>query len=241
MGTVLLVIVGLVALFLELSAPGLGIGGLISGLCAVLFFWSRVSGGTSGWLEIILFAAGAVFLLTELFVIPGWGLPGLLGLGLIVGSVFLAGQDFVMPRTDRQWNQFLTSALTLASTGFIFFVLAVFITRRLGTLPFFNRLLLAPVPSPEGELGGMAKEPETSRLISGRQPDIAVGDWGHAESLLRPAGRAVFAGRSLDVVSDGAFVEQGQQIKVIEIQGNRIVVTQSDDVGMNSTVQRGDS
>ena len=60
-------------------------------------------------------------------------------------------------------------------------------------------------------------------------PHVSVGDWGKAETLLRPAGRAVFAGRSFDVVSDGAFVEPGQQVKVIDIQGNRIMVAPIDD------------
>ena len=241
LGTVLLIIVGMVALFLELSAPGLGVGGLISGLCAVLFFWSRVLGGTSSWLEIILFTAGAVFLLMELFVIPGWGLPGLVGLALMVGSIFLAGQDFVMPRTDRQWNQFLTSAVTLTCTAVVFAVLAVFITKRLGSLPVFNRLLLAPVPSPEGELSSAAIAVQPVSPDGTPHPEVSIGDRGHAESLLRPAGRAVFSGSSFDVVSDGAFIEQGQQIKVIDVQGNRIVVALIGEVGMNSTVRGSDS
>ena len=56
--TGLLILVGLIAFFAELSAPGIGFGGLLAGLCAALFFWSRFLGGTSTWLEIVLFAAG---------------------------------------------------------------------------------------------------------------------------------------------------------------------------------------
>ena len=70
--TGLLVIIGLIALYIEFSAPGLGAGGLVAGLCAVLFFWSRFFSGTSGWLEVILFVAGLVFIAMEIFVIPGF-------------------------------------------------------------------------------------------------------------------------------------------------------------------------
>ena len=40
----------------------------------------------------------------------------------------------------------------------------------------------------------------------------------------------VFAGRSFDVVSDGAFIEPGHQVKVIDIQGNRIMVAAVEEV-----------
>ncbi|NUQ63558.1 MAG: peptidase, partial [Pirellulales bacterium] len=50
--TGLLFVVGLVALYIEFSAPGISIGGLTAGLCFTLFFWSRFMGGTAGWLEV---------------------------------------------------------------------------------------------------------------------------------------------------------------------------------------------
>ncbi len=233
-GTGLLVVIGLVALYIELSAPGVGAGGLIAGLCAALFFWSRFLGGTSTWLEIILFLAGVVFLMMELFVIPGWGISGLLGLLFIVGSVIMASQDFVVPQTSRQWNQFLTSALMLMCSGFIVFIAAAYITKKMGHLPLFNKMILAPPPS-DAEYAAKSK---SAKPIPTPHPDVSVGDWGKTESLLRPAGRAIFAGRSFDVVSDGAFIEPNRQVKVIAIQGNRIVVASIDDDDLSDTVHR---
>lgn len=217
--TGLLLVIGLIALLTELSAPGIGVGGLIAGLCAVLFFWSRFLGGTSGWLEVVLFAAGLVFLMMELFVIPGWGVSGIMGLLLTVCSIFMASQDFVMPSGSRQWNQFLTSALMLACSGALFGIAAVFVIKHFGHIPIFSRLMLSPPENDEST-------DETAVGKPGRveHPIVSVGDWGHAESLLRPAGRARFAGRSVDVVSDGEFIEPGSQVKVLDIQGNRIVV-----------------
>ena len=219
--TGLLIIVGLIALYVELSAPGIGIGGLLAGLCALLFFWSRFFGGTSGWLEVLLFVAGVTFVLFEIFIIPGFGIPGATGLFLMLASVVLASQDFVFPTTADQWNQSLTTMVTLALSGCVFIVAAVFITKRLGSIPIFNQLVLNPTEqnseqSKDNEGSGKT-DPQT-------HPHVSVGDWGKTESPLRPAGRAMFAGRSVDVVSDGSFVDRGLQVKVTKISGNIITV-----------------
>lgn len=216
--TGLLILVGLIALFSELSAPGIGVGALIAGLCAALFFWSRFLGGTSTWLEIVLFAAGMTFLLMEFFVIPGWGVFGIMGLMLMVASVFMASQDFVVPSNTRQWNQFLTSLMVLMCSSVLFCIAAAVIIRNIGHIPIFSKLVLAP---PVEEVGDL----KSDKPVPSEHPSISVGDWGLAESLLRPAGRAIFADRSFDVVSDGEFIDPGTQVRVVNIQGNRIVVS----------------
>ena len=228
--TALLVIVGLIALYAELSAPGIGVGGLIAGLCAALFFWSRFMGGTSGWLEVVLFLAGLTFLAFELFIIPGFGVAGIMGLLLIVGSALMASQDFVIPKTNFQANQVATNMLMLLCSGAVFLVAAVFISKRLGKIPVFNRLILASSPGDDLIDNTAAKLNEDGKPVPSAHPDVSVGDWGTTESLLRPAGRAKFNRVSFDVVSDGSFIDAGAPVKVVEISGNRIVVTEVDDL-----------
>ena len=220
--TGVLIVVGLLALYLELCAPGLGVGGVISVLCGALFFWSRFFAGTADMLELILFLSGLAFLMLELFVIPGWGVSGFLALLFMCASVILAGQDFVVPSNDSEWAAFITQALTVLCSGLAVMVGAVVITSKLGKLPVFNRLIL----NPEIDGGANAtdgKDPN-GKPTPTEHPIVSVGDWGQSESLLRPAGRALFAGRSIDVVSDGAFIEPNQPVKVVEIRGNRVVV-----------------
>ena len=239
--TGLLVIIGLIALYVELSAPGIGVGGLIAGLCAALFFWSRFMGGTSGWLEVVLFLAGVTFLVFELFIIPGFGFPGIMGLLLIVASVLMASQDFVIPRTNIQANQFATNMLMLLCSGAVFLVAAVFISKRLGSIPIFNRLILASAP---GDTLSTSQEPKLSeegKPLPTAHPKVSVGDWGTSESLLRPAGRAKFNRVSFDVVSDGSFIDAGKPIKVVDISGNRIVVAEVEDLLPETTYPETDS
>ena len=223
--TALLVIVGLISLYIELSAPGLGLGGLLAGLCAALFFWSRFVGGTAGWLEVILFVAGLAFVLMELFVLPGFGVSGITGLILLLASVVMAMQDFVIPGNDAQWKE-LTQTLGIVLGSFcVFLVGAAIVSKRLGSIPILGGLALKP---PE-ERGEELVDKETGKRTPQPHPLVSVGDWGVSESLLRPAGRAVFNGRSIDVVSDGSFVSPGVQIRVVNISGNRVLVEQIDE------------
>ncbi len=233
--TGLLIIIGLLATYLELSAPGIGVGGLIALMCAALFFWSRFLGGTADWLEAILFMGGVAFLMMEVFVIPGWGFAGIIGLFMMFASVIMAGQDFVLPSNDRQWAEFVTTTLVILCSGAVVILGAALITKKLGSIPIFNRLVLQP--DGPGQDQSSPKLDDQGKPIPTSHPLVSVGDWGKSESLLRPAGRAIFAGRSIDVVSDGSYIEPDRQVKVVEIQGNRIVVVEVED-DLSATVAR---
>jgi membrane-bound serine protease (ClpP class) len=139
-------------------------------------------------------------------------------------SAIMASQNFVLPSTDREWNTLLTSLAVLLGSTLAVLVLASYITRRLGSIPIFNRLVLVG-PT---ESGSVEIDKASGKPIAPSYPIVSVGDWGVSESVLRPAGRARFGRNIIDVVSDGSFVEKGRQIRVIEIEGNRIVVTEVD-------------
>ena len=221
--TGLLFIVGLVGLYIEFSSPGIGIGGLLAALCFGIFFWSHYLGGTAGWLELVLFAAGVAFVLVEIFIIPGFGVPGISGVLLIIVSLVMACQDTLIPRTPREWATFSVTLQTLFVAGAVFLLIAYFLNSRLRMIPVLNRIMLPP-PGPDGRID--------SERVAGNAPANAagpsVGDRGTALSLLRPAGKADFAGRRLDVVTDGDFIEKGRKIEIVEISGSRIVVIPAD-------------
>ncbi len=221
--TVILVVVGLLALYLEFSAPGIGIGSGIAGVSALLFFWSRFLGGTADWLEVVLFLAGLAFLLLELFVIPGWGVSGLLGLIMLCASLVMAGQDFVVPQSAYQWNQMITSLLVVLTSAMLFVLGAIIITKKIGRIPVFNQLVLVPPGS--GIETASASGDKPNKPLPPAHPWVSVGDWGRTDSPLRPAGRVSFSGRSIDVISNGDFIERGTNVKVISIQGSTIVVS----------------
>ena len=228
--TGLLFVVGLIALYMELSAPGISIGGLVALLCFVLFFWSRFLGGTADLLEVLLFLTGVAFLAIELFLIPGFGVAGILGLLLMVGSVLMASQRFLIPHTPRQMQALSSSLVVVTCSSAVFLTAAAWLTRHFGTLPILNRLVLRPAPNTaDAGTAGKADGDKSRSTAAATADGVAVGDWAVAVSALRPAGKVRIGHRVLDVVTDGTFVDAGRQVRVIEIQGNEIVVRDVDD------------
>lgn len=217
--TALLFIIGGIAIYLEFTAPGIGVGALIAGLCFALFFWSHFLGGTAGWLEVILFICGIAFLAMELFVIPGFGVAGIAGVVLMGVSVLMASQNFIIPQNPFQTATLQTNLLVMAGSGIAFLAGAFFLGKYMGYLPVVSSLMLAPPSSPSVEA---SKDPEKG--VTAAHPIVAVGDWGVAESILRPAGKARFGERTVDVVADGSYIEADKQVKVVEISGNRVLV-----------------
>jgi membrane-bound serine protease (ClpP class) len=218
--TGVLFVVGLIALYFELSSPGIGFGALLAGLCFALFFWSRFLGGTAEWLELVLFAAGVVFLLIEILVLPGFGLAGIAGILLIFVSLMMAMQGFAIPETRRQMVIFANSMGVLAVSGVAFAIAAYLLRRHLGTLPVLNQLLLKP-PEP-ARAGGLSGDADAQAGPEGAGP--GVGDRGIAHTALRPAGKGRFGDRYVNVVTDSEFVKAGAAIQIMEFRGGRMYV-----------------
>jgi membrane-bound ClpP family serine protease len=68
-------------------------------------------------------------------------------------------------------------------------------------------------------------------LTVAQELNLSVGDVGRAESVLRPAGRAVFKDRSVNVVSDGSYIEADESVKIVRISGNIIQVASDNNDG----------
>jgi len=217
----LLLTIAFVAMYAELHAPGIGVGGFTAAICFLLYFWSHHLGGTAGWLEIMLFVAGVSCLLLEVFVLPGFGIFGLGGGCLVLASVILATQTFIVPHNAYQYGQLQRSLLSIAGAG-VAVVAAVLLLRRwLPQAPLFNRLFLNP---PVGDEAQQISRRETLVNLGGIDPEDFLGTEGTATTQLTPGGKARFGDMLVDVITDGDVVARGTKIEVVELQGNRVVV-----------------
>lgn len=229
--SVLLIIIGLVALYVELASPGISVGGLIAGLCFALFFWSHFMGGTSGWLEVILFLSGVVFLAMEIFVIPGWGVSGVTGIVLMIASLVLASQTFIVPTSGYEARHLVYGLGTVMGAVTAFVVVAMVLSKHMGSLPIFNRLILKPPSADEDEQDEVLEDEDQAEGKKGGHAPAEyfhpqVGDYGVADSPLRPAGKVRFGEEYVDVVTEGTFVEAGSRVRVIKVHGNVVTVRQ---------------
>ena len=202
----------------EMSAPGLGLPGFLATLCFVLFFWSQSLGGNADWLEIIMFAVGVVFVFIEIFALPGFGIFGIGGLLMIIVSVVLASQSFLIPRTTQELAQIPYSLLPVLGAGFGVIAGAFAIRKILPNSPYLRRMMLEPRQRIDT---GLEAQSDPEAVVDW---SYLAGEKGVTVTKLYPAGKARIAGRVYDVVSNGQLVDKGEDIFVLEAQGNRIVV-----------------
>ncbi len=211
-----LLFVAFLALMFELMTPGIGLPGFVSAVCFMLFFWAQVLHGTAGTLEILLFVGGLAFLGIELFAIPGFGVFGVGGVVMIISSVILASQTFVIPRNAYQLEQLPQGLFMVIAAGSgVVISLAVF-RRYIHKAPIVSRMMLQP---PAGnELN------ERGRRESLALYDHLLHKRGKTMTPLTPAGKARFGDDYIDVISDGDFIPHGADVYVIETTGTRVVV-----------------
>ncbi|WP_197443248.1 NfeD family protein [Lignipirellula cremea] len=212
----LLLFIGISCLLTELSQPGLSAPGFISFVCFLLFFWSQFLHGTADALEILLFVAGLICLILEMFVVPGVGVFGVGGLFMMVLSIVLVSQTFVIPQNSYQLEQ-LAQSVTIAMAGMAGAGVTLYAIRRfLPHLPFFSHLMLKPA---EGE--ELAERNRREEYISWEH---LLGKRGVTVSRLAPSGKAQFGDDVISVISDSELIPAGVAVTVMEVSGSRVLV-----------------
>ena len=207
----LLLLIGGAGLYIELHTPGVGLGGFVAMVAFIVYFWSQYLHGTAGWLEVMLFLAGVICIAAEIFVLPGFGVLGLGGGLLVIGSLVLASQSFVIPANDYQIRQLQWSLLGILGAAAGIGVVASVARRWLPSAPVFRNVLLAP-PAADGDLD------DSDRLAG------LIGTEGMTTTRLAPAGKARLAGTVYDVTAEGGLIEPGTAVRVVDVRGRRVVV-----------------
>lgn len=206
----LLLLVGGVGLYIEVQTPGLGFGGFIAMVAFIIYFWSQYLNGTSGWLEVMLFLAGVICLAAEIFVVPGIGILGLGGGFLIVASLVLASQSFVLPANSYQVQQLQISLLGILGAGVGVVAFGVVVRRWLPLTPVLRHVLLVP---PERD--------DQNEVVSFEH---LIGKTGVTVTRLAPAGKANIENHLYDVYADDMLIESGTAVQVTAVRSGRIMV-----------------
>lgn len=211
---IVLIIIFIVALFIELAAPGLGVFGATAGVAFLILFGAPFLIGMAQWWDLLLIVLGLLLVAAELFVIPGLGIAGICGaICLFAGLVgtFVSG-DISSPQGQSElWTGLVTTMTAVFGAG----VGVWLVSRHFHSLPLLDQLVLKA----EVRDRGVSRTPEAGLLESmgAAQRALAVGDVGTAHSDLRPAGRAEINGRMVDVKSVGSYIEKGSPIVVVSV------------------------
>ncbi len=147
---------------------------------------------------IILFVVGVALIFAEFFV-PGAVLGGL-GALLVMGSIALG------------WYRFPEYGVIILGGELGAVVLVV----ALGLFLLFK----TPVG---GALVLKAKQDVTAGYADYAQDAALVGQIAKVHTALRPAGSIMFGNKRIDAVSNGTFIDSGKSVRIVEVEGHRVV------------------
>ena len=150
-------------------------------------------------ISLVLFAIGVVLMIVEMH-IPGFGAAGISALVAFALAVILAA--------DTLLKGLVFTAVILLTVAVIVVVFLVLLSHGKLSSKF---ILKAENSGAEG-------------FSSAADRTALVGREGSAQTTLRPAGRALIDGQVFDVVSAGDFIPAGTPVRVLEVNGSRVVV-----------------
>ena len=207
--TSILIMIGFFGLLAEIKSPGWGVPGTAGLIALTLFFGTSYILQLASVIEILMFIIGVALILLEIFVIPGFGIAGISGIILVFASLFfslLGGDPFLdfelVSRAIIQLSISLVLALVLI------FVLAKYLPKT----SIFNKFVLS------------VSEKSVDGFSSHTFAEDLVGAEGIALTTLRPAGTGKINGRRVDVMTESEYVEKGKKIKVLAVDGIRVLV-----------------
>ncbi|HLO42611.1 MAG TPA: ATP-dependent Clp protease proteolytic subunit [Phycisphaerales bacterium] len=217
---VVLIVVFLVGLVLEMIHPGLVAPGSVAALALVLLVAPPLLVGMANWWELAAIGVGILLLAVEVLILPGFGIPGVLGLVLLfVGlvGVFVGPGGGLFPSSTGGRGEMLGGLvmvlLSFVSAGMLIY----FISRNLSSIPMFNRMVLRP-----GGEEDIETNPFEAMAITA--PSISAGAEGVALTPLRPSGKAQFGDRVLDVASSIGYVDGGTPVRIVSADGFQTIV-----------------
>jgi membrane-bound serine protease (ClpP class) len=209
----LLILIIVAGIYFEMQTPGLGFAGLAALVALILYLVPYYLNGLAENWEIIAFFIGIVLIGFEIFVIPGFGVAGISGIILMVGSLIL-----IMVNNDAFDFEFvpMTNILIAAAAAMggvlggtvLLFVLGV----NLHKTPIYKRVALTDT------------QDSSKGYVSNRYDEPMTGKTGIAETVLRPSGKVLVDGKLYDAYTRGDYIEKGQAIEVIAHEGPALKV-----------------
>jgi len=191
--------IGIAGVIIEIMTPGFGIAGIMGGACLALYFAGHMIAGLTGWSSVLLFLAGVLLMILEVF-IPGFGVAGISGILCFTAAIILMAPSFIIG----------VQSFLIALIGAV--LLIALAIRLLGKSVYWDKLSLKQ--SLSSKEGYISQKEDFS---------VYIGRKGITITPLRPAGIVLLEDeKRLDVVSEGEYIEKGQQIIIAGADGPRV-------------------
>lgn len=209
-----LLILGLIGgIYFELQTPGIGFALVVAVICGTLFFAPLYLQGLADNWEIAIFVIGVVLLVLEVFVIPGFGIAGILGIIFVIcGLAFsMVDNDFLDFKLSTP-GLLLNSFLVVSGAMVLSVILMVVFGKNILRSRAFKRLVLEDEQKSDG---GFTSSQRRLELID---------QIGVARTVLRPSGKIEIAGVWYDAVALDGFIDAGEEIYVVKHENYNLFV-----------------
>ena len=220
----LLLSLGALGLLVEVTSAGFGVPGIAGASLLALFFWGHFLAGLAGWEGVALVVVGLALIGVEVFLIPGFGVAGVLGIAAFIAGIFISliGEGAASPDFLRAGLVLLASVGVVALGGW-----AAIVHLPKGR-PWRGLGLPEVLPAGPGIESPVGRPRRGRRGTTARRSEPAPGSLegarGTAITDLHPAGVATIDGRRVDVVTEGGYIASGTAIEIIADEGYRRVV-----------------
>lgn len=233
-----LLIIGLAGVYLEFKTPGFGFPGMVGLIALMFYFFGAYISGVSGLGWAIVFLIGLIFLIIEIFLLPGIFISGIVGVLLMTIALVMAMVDLypVAPQTasSPSVEESQETQETSDTLGFnVILPDSASVTRAFLKLAFAGVGAIGLV----WLMGHFMKNTTVyhhlvSDSSSGRDPawetgslaQELIGKEGVTLSPLHPGGKIRIGDRILDAISDGQMIDAGEKIRVLRHSGVEAVV-----------------
>jgi membrane-bound serine protease (ClpP class) len=214
-GILIMAILG--GIYFEMQTPGIGFALLVAIIAAIAYFAPLYLEGLAENWEIVLFVVGLILLAVEIFVIPGFGITGILGVSFIFIGLTLSLLNNVKFNFENvEGRSVLVALLTVTLSLVTGFFLSLWLSQKLFTArsgPFSQLALTSTQQKEDGFIGVSLKQREM------------VGKTGIAHTVLRPSGKVDVDGDVWDAMSIDNFIDKGDPIEVIRQEAGQLYVS----------------
>ena len=209
----ILILLILGGLYFELQTPGIGFPIIASITALILYLVPYYLNGVAENWEIILFFVGVILIVIEVFIIPGFGVFGVLGLFTSIGSLILIMlNNDLFDFTFVLSKDLVSSSLSVLISVLSFLLLIIFGGVKITDTKAFKRIALEETQ-------------DTSKgFISQKYSNDLVGKKGKSFSVLRPSGKIILSDKVYDASTSGEFIEKNKNIIVINNEGSSLKV-----------------
>ena len=183
----------------QLYSKKINMIGILASLSLLILFLGFLIKGDVNILSVILFAIGVLFVIIELFIVGA--VIGIIGIILISISIVMLGNNLLL---------MLGNVIVALILSIIEWVVLVKIFKK--NIPFLDKVILKDSTNAES---GFTSHDDRPHL---------VGKTAQTVTDLRPAGIIKLDDERIDAVSDGTFILRNRQVKILEVEGTRVVV-----------------